>query len=44
MEELRAIGAVKVQFDPDFDNYDHDKDGFVDYEEFAETIILAIPN
>ena len=42
-EDLDARNIVKVPFDADFDDYDDDKDGFISFDEFLDTVNSNVP-
>ena len=42
-EELEDVDTVNVPFDGDFDDYDDDKDGLIDFAEFYDTVTSNVP-
>ena len=42
-EELQDLEMVNVPFDGDFEDYDDDKDGLIDFAEFYDTVTSNIP-
>ena len=42
-EYLRDVSLADVPFDGDFDDYDEDGDGFIEEQEFFNTVLAAVP-